>query len=45
MTSHSLLPRAAAAVGVNFAELCEGLLRFALMRSMRKSGKKELVSV
>ncbi len=37
MTSHSLLPRAAAAVGVNFAELCEGLLRLAIERAMRRA--------
>jgi len=34
MTSHSLLPRAAAASGVDFTQLCEELLRLALVRSM-----------
>jgi D-alanine-D-alanine ligase len=34
MTSHSLLPRAAAASGKNFTELCETLLRLALKRAM-----------
>ncbi|HYG74159.1 MAG TPA: D-alanine--D-alanine ligase [Planctomycetota bacterium] len=34
MTSHSLLPRAAAAAGRDFTQLCEELLRLALVRSM-----------
>jgi D-alanine-D-alanine ligase len=34
MTSHSLLPRAAGAAGLSYAELCEELLRLALVRSM-----------
>lgn len=37
MTSHSLLPRAAGAVGISFAELCEGLLRLAVERAMRRA--------
>ncbi|MEI6232750.1 MAG: D-alanine--D-alanine ligase [Planctomycetota bacterium] len=45
MTSHSLLPRAAKAVGVNFAELCEGLLRLAVERAMRNAVKPVLESV
>lgn len=39
MTSHSLLPRAAAAAGKSFADLCEELLRMALERTM-KIGRK-----
>jgi len=35
MTSHSLLPRAAQAVGVGFAALCEDLLRRALERAVQ----------
>jgi len=35
LTSHSLLPRAAAAAGHNFVQLCEELLCLALARSMR----------
>ena len=42
MTSHSLLPRAAAAVGIGFTELCEGLLRLTLNRAMRKASATEL---
>jgi D-alanine-D-alanine ligase len=34
MTSHSLLPRAAGAAGLSYAELCEELLRLSLLRSM-----------
>ncbi|HEY3323934.1 MAG TPA: D-alanine--D-alanine ligase [Planctomycetota bacterium] len=34
MTSHSLLPRGAKAIGKSFAELCEELLRLSLARSM-----------
>ena len=34
MTSHSLLPRGAAAAGLNFTALCERLLRMALERTM-----------
>jgi D-alanine-D-alanine ligase len=34
MTSHSLLPRMAAASGKDFAQLCETLLRMSLKRSM-----------
>src|SRR5262249_46373932 len=30
LTAHSLLPRAAGAVGLSFADLCEGLLRLTL---------------
>lgn len=45
MTSHSLLPRAAKAVGVNFTELCEGLLRLALCRAMRRVHAGELQAV
>ena len=37
MTSHSLLPRAAAAVGITFPELCEGLLRLSIERAMRRA--------
>lgn len=37
MTSHSLLPRAAGAVGISFSELCEGLLRLAVERAMRRA--------
>ena len=36
MTSHSLLPRGAAAAGLNFVELCETLLRLALERTMKR---------
>jgi D-alanine-D-alanine ligase len=36
MTSHSLLPKAAAAAGITFTQLCEELLRLALTRSMQK---------
>ena len=39
LTSHSLLPRAAAAVGIQFGDLCTGLLRLALERSMRGRGR------
>ncbi|HLX63539.1 MAG TPA: D-alanine--D-alanine ligase [Planctomycetota bacterium] len=41
MTSHSLLPRAAAAVGINFTDLCEGLLRLTLERAMRRAVELE----
>lgn len=34
MTSHSLLPRGAAAAGMSFAELCEQLLSLSLSRAM-----------
>ena len=37
MTSHSLLPRAAAAAGESFAGLCEKLLRLALKRTMQRA--------
>ncbi len=37
MTSHSLLPRAAAAAGRSFPELCEEILRLALTRSMART--------
>ena len=36
MTSHSLLPKAAAAAGIPFAQLCENLLRMALARTLVK---------
>ena len=36
MTSHSLLPKAAAAAGKSFVQLCEELLRLALTRAMQK---------
>ncbi len=42
MTSHSLLPRAASAVGISFAELCEGLLRLTVERAMRRALAVEL---
>lgn len=45
MTSHSLLPRGAAAVGVTFAALCEGILRFSLSRAMRQVHAGELQAV
>ena len=45
MTSHSLLPRTAGAVGVNFTALCEGLLRFAVCREMRRNHANELQAV
>jgi len=34
MTPHSLLPKAAEAVGMPFSELCESLLRMALARTL-----------
>jgi len=37
LTSHSLLPRAAAAAGRNFTQLCEELLRWALLRTMQRA--------
>jgi D-alanine-D-alanine ligase len=39
MTSHSLLPRAAAAAGRNFTELCEELLCLALKRALAAAGQ------
>jgi D-alanine-D-alanine ligase len=45
MTSHSLLPRGANAVGINFAELCEGLLRLTVERAMRRASAVELEPV
>jgi D-alanine-D-alanine ligase len=45
LTSHSLLPRAAAAVGIPFPDLCTGLLRLALERSMRRGEHGQLAAV
>ncbi len=36
MTSHSLLPRAAGAMGKSYAELCEEMLRMAVTRSLAR---------
>lgn len=40
MTSHSLLPRAAAAAGFSFVELCEALLCMALRRALAATGRQ-----
>jgi D-alanine-D-alanine ligase len=39
MTSHSLLPRAAAAVGKNYVQLCEDMLRLTLERALRSKAR------
>jgi D-alanine-D-alanine ligase len=40
MTSHSLLPRAAQAVGKSYVQLCEEMLRLTLERAIAVKGKK-----
>jgi D-alanine-D-alanine ligase len=42
MTAMSLLPKSAAAVGINFTELCEHICRLAIDRHMKKSKREHL---
>ncbi len=39
MTETSLLPKAAAAAGMNYAELCQRMVDLALARKRRRNGK------
>jgi D-alanine-D-alanine ligase len=41
MTESSLLPKAAAAAGISYAELCQKMIDLAIKRSSRKNPKSE----
>ena len=41
MTETSLLPKAAAAAGISYAQLCQSMVNLALRRAPKKSGRKK----